>query len=322
MRFVWQSSSPGKIIAFGEFAVLWGQQALALPLPQRLVVYWEHDLTRPTQLSIGEDLFCWDDIDEQAAQIALRYQNYLSGRLPIAQVLQHRGDLLHACLAHTPDSLRKGHLSLRLESQIEQGCGQGSSAALVTAILKGWGQEKIFSLAQKLENYQHGHSSGLDICMALGEKPLLYRRSKSQIIPANVPKLTALSTGCPHSTTGESVAIVTQRSTPELQEFYPEQEIALAIRTASKQHWYRALRLNHRWLVALGVVPQKVQDFISDLELLGGCAKISGAGAISGDHGGSVIALPHPELPALAAHYGYTFEEVQAWGLQEQPLVQ
>jgi mevalonate kinase len=71
------------------------------------------------------------------------------------------------------------------------------------------------------------------------------------------------------------------------------------------------IRENHRLLVQIGVVPEKVQRFISAVEARGGAAKICGAGAISGNAGGTLLLLAE-ELPqGLCEQYGYAADPVR-----------
>jgi len=51
------------------------------------------------------------------------------------------------------------------------------------------------------------------------------------------------------------------------------------------------MQQNHRLLYHIGVVPEKVNQFIKDIEQVGGGAKICGAGATRGHQAGFVLVL-------------------------------
>ena len=59
----------------------------------------------------------------------------------------------------------------------------------------------------------------------------------------------------------------------------------------STKDFQTLIQANHRLLVAIGVVPLKIERFISTIEESGGAAKICGAGAVSGNHAGVVLVV-------------------------------
>jgi mevalonate kinase len=71
------------------------------------------------------------------------------------------------------------------------------------------------------------------------------------------------------------------------------------------------MRENHRLLCRIGVVPQKVQQFVADVETAGGAAKICGAGAVRGQNGGVVLVMADFMPTTLASKYGYKVSPVR-----------
>jgi mevalonate kinase len=61
--------------------------------------------------------------------------------------------------------------------------------------------------------------------------------------------------------------------------------------------------------VQIGVVPKRVQEFISELELTGASCKTCGAGAVSGDSSGVLLVLADSPPSALCQKYGYSLFE-------------
>ncbi len=58
----------------------------------------------------------------------------------------------------------------------------------------------------------------------------------------------------------------------------------------------------------LGVVPEKVQRFIAEVERSGGAAKICGAGSVAGDQAGVILAVAEEAsiLTEICARYRYS----------------
>jgi mevalonate kinase len=72
-------------------------------------------------------------------------------------------------------------------------------------------------------------------------------------------------------------------------------------------------------LEAIGVVPRPVQEAIREVETLGGAAKISGAGALSGEAAGCLLVCwpdaPEVRLPERLSAYNRQQVELGAPGL-------
>ena len=73
----------------------------------------------------------------------------------------------------------KGELTIT--SHIAFGAGMGASATLAVGIAKflsqiGFLKTDLFNFSKKIEDLFHGESSGVDVAVALYQKPLLYKR--------------------------------------------------------------------------------------------------------------------------------------------------
>jgi mevalonate kinase len=72
-----------------------------------------------------------------------------------------------------------------------------------------------------------------------------------------------------------------------------------------------AIRGNHRLLRRIGVVPDRVSDFIAAVENRGGAAKICGAGAAGGEAGGVVLVTGIRPPADLCEAFGYSLVSVR-----------
>ena len=133
-----QRSFPGKLLLFGEYAVIHGSQALAIPL-RRFQAVWK----------MGIEPTCFVDWKE-----LMHYVNNLAQ--------EHH---LEVDFSLWEKDVQAG---ICLESTIKPGYGAGSSGSLVAAIYDRYFLRKAEALVELrrdlglLESYFHGASSGLD----------------------------------------------------------------------------------------------------------------------------------------------------------------
>lgn len=151
--------TPGKLLLFGEYTVLLGSTALALPLPH-LFGEWASGTAPPSR-----------------------------GLLPFAEhlhLLSQEGRLLAPL--DTQRFLQEVKSGLYFSSNIPVGYGAGSSGALCAAVYERYAHPAIAKdnttalpalqqqLAQ-LESYFHGESSGADPLICYLQHPLLIKQS-------------------------------------------------------------------------------------------------------------------------------------------------
>ncbi len=146
---------PSKLLLFGEYSVLRGSQALAIPYPQ-LGGHWAYS----TDISKQMDLSKW-----------LVYLTKLVENSEIA--------------LDTEGVLREIKKGIFFNSNIPRGYGAGSSGALVAAMYDVYGLNKNLSINElkavlgKIESFFHGSSSGLDPLVSYLKKPVLIKKDKS-----------------------------------------------------------------------------------------------------------------------------------------------
>ena len=65
------------------------------------------------------------------------------------------------------------------------------------------------------------------------------------------------------------------------------EEVRTYLENNEQSKLYESIRANHRLLDQIGVVPERVGQFIREIESHGGAAKICGAGSVDGEAAGS-----------------------------------
>lgn len=299
----------GKLILSGEHSVLYGGRALALSL---------NDFTTDTSISFNKNphfSFCFSnlhcekiisltDLHHLKQTIDDRYAQFLfDGK--IRDVLIEPSELLLYTFIYFLEEYNVKEipfLTISIDSNIPIGVGMGSSAASIISLsraINDFFDLKIsdFDLVAKgreIENLQHGRSSGLDIYLAANGGFILWQNGKieKRIWPDFSMRL--IDTGKPETSTGECVASAAKYFLDKTM-CANFNDVTLAMDKAYREFDLKALqecvRENHRLLVAIGVVPKKVQDLILSLEGKGLAAKICGAGATRGQNGGIVVVI-------------------------------
>lgn len=155
-----ETVTTGKWILAGEHAVLRGCPALVFPLPSARLQ------------------FSYSPVSTGNQDIALE----LSGSRGAELDLLFWGVLEKACAL---TGLRRHQLDgrVKIQSEIPVGAGLGASAAFCVAIARWLSFEghiephQIENFARELENLFHGESSGVDVAVAHGGKPIRFLRS-------------------------------------------------------------------------------------------------------------------------------------------------
>lgn len=316
--------TPAKLILSGEHSVVYGYPALAMAIDR----YTETTARYASPLEIAIHLttlnfkhqFSLNMLHDIKRRLKRKYQKFLAGEYTIRQVLQKPFELTVFTIINLIDTF-KTHLHLGLdittESNIPVGCGLGSSASIVVSVLHVLNQffnlnlsvQEYIKLGIESENLQHGYSSGLDVQIAYHGGCLRYQQGQQETRPLPEFPFYLIQTGTPDSSTGECVKQASMHfKHPALGDDFAAitHELDKAIQHNDLTMLRACIRENHRLLKAIGVVPDKIHQFIQDLEKLGAAGKICGAGSIRGDQGGILLVSTDTNIDPLLARYGYS----------------
>lgn len=166
------ASAPGKVILFGEHAVVYGQPAIAVPVNQ--VSSHAVILANPAGLP--------DQIHLIAPQINIDQDlDALPEDHPLAiAVMQVKRQLK---LGHLPSC------TLQLNSTVPMSSGLGSSASTAVAVIRALGlflgqpftEEEVSQLAYAVEKKQHGNPSGIDNTVIAYNRPVYFIRNQPML---------------------------------------------------------------------------------------------------------------------------------------------
>ena len=320
--------SPGKLIISGEHAVVYGRPAIAMavdhyvettiiPQSSKSISFNFSSLlsscergSAPSHFSAHQDVLDIRELREIKQRLTEKYRLFLNGHIHISEVLQNPFELAEFTFIHFLDHLNlqlSEGLIVSVEFNIPIHCGMGASAAMIVGILKmlvdyfevNLSEEECFCLGRKIENLQHGVSSGIDIYTSLHGGCIYFKAGSIQDCRiSNIP-MNMINTGAPEMSTGECVEVVARKFKSDHSIWNDFEsvtnEIKKAMEVGDLSETQYLIRENHRLLKEIGVVPNEVCQFIKNIEKNGGAAKICGAGAVAGKTAGMVLVIQRTE---------------------------
>jgi len=285
------SSAPGKIILFGEHAVVYERPAIAVPLPQiRAQVYI---LANPT----GKKGEVWLEAPDISLSCPIN-------TLDVTQPLF----LLFELILKELDLLYFPSFKLKIKSSIPIASGLGSGTAVSVACIraismflgKPFPLEKISAISYEVEKVYHGTPSGIDNTVITYEKPIFFKRGHPfELIHVASPLSFIVADSGIKSETSKVVNAVRQRHSEDYvryESFFDEiSQISVNARHCLEQgntHDLGSLMIrNHKLLQEIGVSDSTLDNLVQAALSAGALgAKLSGAGM-----GGNMIALVRKE---------------------------
>ncbi len=289
--------APGKIILFGEHAVVHGQPAIAVPLTAVQVKV----TASPLPTGCGLQVFIPDREQRIDPTTDAADPLYTAAIFPVQIALER----LSAPLPN---------LLLTIELTIPVASGLGSGAALAAALIRATCSaleqplplEEINRLVYEVEKRHHGNPSGIDNTVIVYGKPVYFVRGSAPETFSIARPFTLLvadtGTGSPTKITvgdvGRLYAAEPERIGPIFNRIGKiAREARAAIESGSIDQLGPLMDENHALLAELTVSSPDLDRLCSAARAAGALgAKLSGGG-----RGGNLIALVEPErAPAVA----------------------
>ncbi|MBG0788423.1 MAG: mevalonate kinase [Anaerolineaceae bacterium] len=279
--------APGKIILFGEHAVVYGQPAIAIPV---------QDVTATARVTpiLGAGS---GKVHVQAHDIHLDTMlNDLPEDQPLAAAI--RATLEEITPYHTPS------FTIQLDSTIPIAAGMGSGAAVTVAIIRALSaflgeplpDERISEMAYEIEKIHHGTPSGIDNTVVTFQKPVYFQRGEPlQTLTPTQPTYWVIADTGEKTPTIETVSDVRElyESAPDTYEaIFAEigqitRDARLALCQGDLDQLGPLMNRNQELLQKLEVSSPRLEKLINAARESGAVgAKLSGGG-----RGGNMIAL-------------------------------
>lgn len=288
-RGVAVGTAPGKVILFGEHAVVYGRPAIAVPV---------FEVEAKAEVRLGDP---GQGVLLEARDLEMRFALADAGS----------DDALAAIVWKTLARLEipaQPDITIAVESTIPIARGLGSGAAVSTAVVRGlvryFGKHltsrAVSDLVYEAEKLYHGTPSGIDNTVIAFGKPVYFIRGRTlEIFWVRAPFLLAIADTGIVSKTRDVVADVRRGYEENLgrYEFLFEEVAEIVQQGRAAIEMGDMVRLgglmdrNHAVLQAMGVSCPEL-DRLAQAALDGGAlgAKLSGAG-----RGGNLVALITPE---------------------------
>lgn len=279
-----KATAPGKIILFGEHAVVYGQPALAIPVTQ-------------VEAEVRVDRMFGSGIRINAPNIQLTSKlDAIESTNPLAATV------INTLAALRDTSLSGVSISIRSNIPIASGLGSGTavSVAIVRALArhlkKELTDEQVSNLAFETEKLYHGTPSGIDNTVVTYAKPVYFIKDQPiQILQVKHPFMIVVADTGVRSATKDAVRHVRiqQHKYPERHEvlFAAIGSIAATahqlIEGGMPESLGPLMDENHALLRNIGVSSPELDNLVGAAREAGALgAKMSGGG-----RGGNMIAL-------------------------------
>jgi mevalonate kinase len=288
------SSAPGKIILFGEHAVVYGRPALAVPVTQ---IHADVEVSDSSRAGI------W--IDAPAVDLHAEL-NTLPSDHPVAAVIHN----LFFSLGISPFP----PLEINISSTIHVASGLGSGAAVSVALIRALSSavqrplsdEQVNAFAYEIEKLHHGTPSGIDNTVITYARPVYFIKGRPiETVKVGQPFTIVIGDTGIAAPTKQSVSDVRKlwlKNATRFEAVFDEVgQIALMARRIIESGQPALLgdlmNHNHAFLQEMTVSSPELDTLVRAARKTGALgAKMSGGG-----RGGNMLALVAPEMAESVA---------------------
>lgn len=289
-----KASAPGKIILFGEHAVVYGRPALAVPV---------------TQVHVDVEIVDRDSggIEIHAPDVSLHAElNSLPSDHPVASVIHNLFFLSR--VSPFPN------LAIKISSTIPVASGLGSGAAVTVALTRALSahinysmtDEQVSAFTFEIEKLYHGTPSGIDNTVVTYARPVYFIKGQPiETFQAAQPFTIVIADTGISAPTKESVRDVRklwEADKARWENIFDEvADISFAARHVIREGWIKMLGAlmdeNHAYLQEMTVSSPELDHLVTAARNAGALgAKMSGGG-----RGGNMIALVEEETAPVIA---------------------
>lgn len=289
-------SVPSKVHLLGEHSVVYGKPALLAAIDKRIYVTI---VSSKIKQIIGVKGYI-----KEVSQLLKILEAEIKKQIKLRKIPPYR---------------------LAIESGIPVGSGLGSSAALsagCTAALLSfleipWNNKVVFDVAYKGEKFFHGNPSGGDLAAVI-EGGFLWFRKEFDFLKTcsslpfkphkNIKQFILIDSGKPKESTREMVEKVAKLKTSspqKVQSLFDSQEeltkqMVIALTDGDENSLIDCIKPGEQNLEKLGIVGEKAQSIIREIEKIGGAAKITGGGGVK--EGSGMLLVYHKSIKRLLRH--------------------
>ncbi len=282
------SSAPGKIILFGEHAVVYGRPALAVPVTQ---------LQATATVSASPRLGIWIDAPDISLHAPL---SALSPDDPLAAVIHG----VFSTLGISSPPPLKFHISSTIPVASGLGSGAAVSVAIIRTLSAFLGQPipdgRVSALSYEIEKLHHGTPSGIDNTVITYAQPVYFVKGQPiEILHVGAPLTLVIGdTGISAPTKGSVNAVrrLWEADKPQLEKIFDKiggvvRKARRAIENGETASLGVLMDENHALLQQLTVSSPELDRLVEAARQSGALgAKLSGGG-----RGGNMIALVSKE---------------------------